>query len=93
MAISKGDRVHWQTSQGTTTGHATHKRTRPFQHDEQRFNASPDDPYWIVESEKTGATAAHKESSAQPGVSVRLGRDPARRPRGVDPPGPSTAWP
>ena len=39
------------------------KRTREFQHDGQKFQASDDEPYWIVESEKTGATAAHKESS------------------------------
>ncbi len=63
MSISKGDRVHWNTSQGQTTGTAVEKKTQRFQHDHQQFNASDDEPYWIVESEKTGATAAHKESS------------------------------
>ncbi|WP_375869868.1 DUF2945 domain-containing protein [Humibacillus xanthopallidus] len=29
----------------------------------QKFNASKDEPYWIVESSKTGARAAHKESA------------------------------
>ncbi len=63
MAISKGDRVSWGTSQGRTQGKAVERRTAPFQHDKQKFQASDDEPYWIVESEKTGATAAHKESS------------------------------
>jgi len=63
VSVAKGDRVQWETSQGTTSGHAVEKRTGPFQHDKQQFNASSDDPYWIVESEKTGARAAHKETS------------------------------
>ena len=28
-----------------------------------KFNASDDDPYWVVESSKSGKQAAHKESS------------------------------
>lgn len=63
MALSKGDSVSWNTSQGTTHGKAVERRTTPFTHDGQKFNASCDDPYWIVESDKSGAKAAHKESS------------------------------
>jgi hypothetical protein len=66
-SISKGDTVHWNTSQGRTTGTAKEKHTKPFQHDKQKFNASQDEPYWVVESEKTGSTAAHKESSLSKG--------------------------
>ncbi len=66
MAISKGDRVSWNTSQGRTHGRAVEKRVKPFTHDGQKFNASPDDPYWLVESAKSGARAAHKESSLSP---------------------------
>ena len=62
-AINKDDAVEWNTSQGTTEGHAREKRTSEFTFDGQKFNASKDDPYWIVESSKTGARAAHKESS------------------------------
>ena len=39
------------------------KRTKEFTFDGQKFNASDDEPYWIVQSDKTGAEAAHKESS------------------------------
>ena len=63
MTINKDDRVHWNTSQGRTTGTTVEKRLKPFTHDGQKFNASDEDPYWIVESEKSGARAAHKESS------------------------------
>ena len=63
MAISKGDTVTWNTPQGTTEGTAVEKKTKPFQHDKQKFDASDDEPYWIVESDKTGSKAAHKESS------------------------------
>lgn len=63
MALTKGDRVSWNTSQGRTRGTTIEKRTQRFTFDGQDFNASDDEPYWIVESEKTGAGAAHKESS------------------------------
>ena len=66
MAISKGDTVSWNTSQGKTTGRAVEKRTKEFTFAGQKFKPTEDDPYWIVESDKTGAKAAHKESSLTP---------------------------
>lgn len=63
MAIGKGDQVSWNTSQGTTHGKALEKRTTEFTFAGQKFKASDDEPYWIVESDKTGAKAAHKASS------------------------------
>jgi Hypervirulence associated proteins TUDOR domain len=63
MAISKGDKVTWNTSQGKTTGKAVEKKTKDFTHQGQNFKPTDDDPYWIVESEKSGSQAAHKESS------------------------------
>lgn len=63
MAISTGDTVTWNTPQGTTQGKALEKKTQPFQLDKQKFNASDDDPYWVVESEKSGSRAAHREST------------------------------
>ena len=67
MAISKGSKVSWNTSQGTTHGKAMEKRTSEFTFDGQKFKASDDEPYWIVRSDKTGAKAAHKESSLKAG--------------------------
>ncbi|MCA5922327.1 MULTISPECIES: DUF2945 domain-containing protein [Curtobacterium] len=63
MAMSKGDEVHWNTSQGKTTGKLVQKRTSDFEFDGQHFKPTDDDPYWIVESEKSGKQAAHKESA------------------------------
>ena len=63
MSIAKGDTVHWNTSQGRTTGKAVEKRVSEFTFAGQKFNASKEQPYWIVESSKTGAKAAHRESS------------------------------
>lgn len=67
MSITKGDTVHWNTSQGKTVGKAVEKKSKEFQHDGQTFKASADDPYWVVESDKTGATAAHKQSTLEKG--------------------------
>ncbi len=63
MAFRKGDGVAWNTSQGSTHGKVVEKRTSDFQHDGQTFKPTDDEPYYIVESAKTGATAAHKESA------------------------------
>ena len=65
MAISTGTPVSWNTPQGRTQGKTVERRTAHFEFDGQPFNASEDDPYWIVESDKSGAKAAHKESSLQ----------------------------
>lgn len=61
--LSTGDRVSWTTPRGPTHGTVEESRTKPFQHDKQKFNASSEEPYYIVRSEKTGATAAHRGSA------------------------------
>ncbi|WP_405217883.1 DUF2945 domain-containing protein [Agrococcus sp. Ld7] len=63
MAFSKGDEVSWNTSQGQTHGTVQEQRVKDFQFEGQQFRASDDEPYYIVESAKTGAKAAHKESA------------------------------
>lgn len=63
MALTIGDSVSWNTPQGPTHGVVKEKRTKDFQFDKQKFTASEDDPMWIVESDKTGARAAHRESA------------------------------
>ena len=67
MALRQGDPVSWNTSQGRTHGTTVEKRTSDFTFDGQTFRPTEDDPYWIVESAKTGARAAHKESSLRKG--------------------------
>jgi Hypervirulence associated proteins TUDOR domain len=58
--LSAGDRVSWNTSQGRTQGKIVEKKTKDFTFDDQKFTASIDEPAYIVESDKTGARAAHK---------------------------------
>ena len=61
--VRVGDRVSWGTSQGRTQGKVVERKTAGFQFDGQHFTASTDEPAFIVESEKTGAKAAHKGSA------------------------------
>lgn len=61
--VQVGDRVSWDTSQGRTQGKVVERKTRDFTFDGQDFKASQDDPRFIVESEKTGAKAAHRGSA------------------------------
>ena len=57
--LSTGDRVSWNTSQGRTQGKIVEKKTKDFQFDGQKFTASADEPSYLIESEKSGARAAH----------------------------------
>ena len=58
--LNVGDRVSWNTSQGRTHGTIVQRKTKDFEFADQHFTASSDEPDFIVESEKTGAKAAHK---------------------------------
>ncbi|MDN4640906.1 DUF2945 domain-containing protein [Agreia sp. PsM10] len=63
MTFSKGDKVTWNTPQGETRGTVVEKKTNDFPFDGQKFTASSDDPAYLVESDKSGKRAAHKESA------------------------------
>ncbi|BDZ48290.1 hypothetical protein GCM10025867_05310 [Frondihabitans sucicola] len=62
-SLAVGDRVSWNTSQGRTHGVVKERKTSDFEFDGQSFTASRDEPAFVVESEKTGARAAHKGSA------------------------------
>ena len=62
-----GDTVKWDHSQGTTTGKVVRKLTKPTKIKTHKVAASPDNPEYLVESDKTGARAAHKPSELQKG--------------------------
>jgi len=64
--VQVGDRVSWGTPQGRTRGTVVERRTSDFTFEGQHFTASSDDPRLIVESEKTGARAAHRPSALRP---------------------------
>ncbi|SDQ20725.1 DUF2945 domain-containing protein [Leucobacter chromiiresistens] len=61
--LQVGDRVSWNTPQGRTRGEVVAEKTRDFTHDGQRFTASQEAPAYLVQLEKSGATAAHQRSA------------------------------
>ncbi|MEZ5183037.1 MAG: DUF2945 domain-containing protein [Acidimicrobiales bacterium] len=58
--LRAGSRVRWNTSQGETVGTVVRKLTAPCDIEGHHVAASEDEPQYLVESEKTGARAAHK---------------------------------
>ncbi len=58
--IKTGDKVTWNSSQGTIKGTVEKKLTSPTQIKGHKVAASKDNPEYLVRSAKTGAEAAHK---------------------------------
>jgi hypothetical protein len=56
----KGDRVEWNTAQGTTHGRVERKLTSETHVKGHKVAASEEEPQYLVRSEKTGAEAAHR---------------------------------
>lgn len=63
MGLRKGDRVTWNTPQGSTEGTIVERRTSDFQFKGQKFTASQEEHAFIVESSSTQKQAAHQESA------------------------------
>ena len=57
--ITVGDTVSWNTPQGRTHGKVVKRLTSRTKVGGTEIHATKDDPRWLVESEKTGAQAAH----------------------------------
>jgi Hypervirulence associated proteins TUDOR domain len=60
MNIKPGDTVTWNSPQGKVTGKVKKKLTSPTKIKTHKVAASKDNPEFLVESDKTGAQAAHK---------------------------------
>jgi len=58
--LKKGDKVEWETSQGTTSGTVEKKLTKPMDIKDHHVAASKDNPEFLVKSSKSGDKAAHK---------------------------------
>lgn len=54
-----GDRVRWDHAQGTSEGKVVEVATEPGEIKSFHYDASEKDPRYIVESDETGARAAH----------------------------------
>lgn len=61
--LKKGDKVEWETSQGTTSGTVKKKLTSETKIKDHKVAASKDNPEYLVESDKSGKQAAHKAES------------------------------
>ena len=59
-ALTPGDKVHWSTSQGETRGKVVRKLTSKTRINAHTAKPDTDHPQYLVQSEKTGARAAHK---------------------------------
>jgi hypothetical protein len=57
--LKAGDKVSWNSAQGSVDGTVVKKLTRTTQIKGHTAKASPDMPEYLVESSKTGAKAAH----------------------------------
>lgn len=58
--FKKGDKVQWHASQGVVSGTVKRKLTSPTNIKGHHVAASPEEPQYLVESDGTGAEAAHK---------------------------------
>lgn len=61
--IKVGDKVGWASSGGHSTGKVIKKQTTPTTIKGHKVAASEDNPEFIVKSDKSGKTAAHKEGA------------------------------
>ena len=62
-AFKAGDKVQWNSPQGTVHGTVKKKLTSPTEIKGHHVAASADNPEYLVVSDKTGAEAAHKASA------------------------------
>ncbi len=58
-----GDKVQWESAQGTVHGTIKKKLTTPIEIKGHHVAASEENPEFLVVSDKTGAEAAHKPSA------------------------------
>jgi hypothetical protein len=58
--FSKGDHVTWNSHGSRTEGTVKRKITKETEASGRTVKASPDEPQYEVESDKSGKTAVHK---------------------------------
>lgn len=58
--LKRGDRVEWDSHGGTAEGVVEKKITRDTTAAKRTVRASPDDPQYLVRSDKSGGEAVHK---------------------------------
>ena len=58
-----GDRVRWRSHGGEAVGTVERKITEDTEAGGRTVRASPEEPQYLVKSEKSGGTAVHKPSA------------------------------
>jgi hypothetical protein len=58
--LRKGDKVHWKSHGGEAVGEVEEKITEDTEAAGRTVRATPDDPQYLVKSEKSGGEAVHK---------------------------------
>lgn len=58
--LSKGDKVEWNSHGGTAEGTVEKKITTETEAGGRTVKASPDEPQYLVKSDKSGGEAVHK---------------------------------
>ncbi|MEF2977000.1 DUF2945 domain-containing protein [Subtercola sp. YIM 133946] len=61
--FTKGDEVTWQSHGGTAEGKVEKKITSDTHAAKRDVKASPDDPQFLVKSDKSGGEAVHKPAA------------------------------
>ena len=61
--LKTGERVAWRSSGGESIGLVERKLTSPGRIKAHEVAASPDNPEYLVRSEKSGKIAAHKPAA------------------------------
>ena len=64
--LKRGDRVEWNYRSAIVRGKVVRKLTAPTEVGGRRANASPDDPRYVVRSDKSGKEAAHRAAVLRP---------------------------
>jgi hypothetical protein len=62
-SVKVGDKVQWSSSGGDSTGKVVKKQTKATSIKGHKVAASPENPQYIVKSDKSGKEAAHKAES------------------------------
>jgi hypothetical protein len=61
--LKSGDKVGWNSSGGHSTGKVVRQQNKSTKIKGHKVAASKDTPQYIVRSDKSGKTAAHKASA------------------------------
>jgi hypothetical protein len=63
--FKQGDRVKWKSHGGEAVGHVERKITSETEAGGRKVKASPEEPQYLVKSEKSGGTAVHKPEALE----------------------------